>query len=196
MRATGKRLGSGLLSAAMLALLGASSGCGDTEQGTGSFSLRGKGFGHGGAIPERHAREGGNVAPGLEWSGVPAGTKEFLVLVDDPDAEGASPAVHWVVYGIPAGSTGLPEGIPAQSAPGRGATPFTQGKNSFDVDGWTGPDPPPGRTHHYQFWVYALDSNLPLPPGANKEQALESARNHVIGTGRFVASHAKPAATR
>jgi Raf kinase inhibitor-like YbhB/YbcL family protein len=173
------------------------SACGDAKEGTGSFSLRAQGFGHGGAIPARHAREGGNVSPGLEWSGAPAGAKEFLVVVDDPDAEGQSPAVHWVVYGIPEGTTSLPEGVAPQSAADRGlATTFTQGRNSFDVHGWTGPDPPAGRRHTYQFWVYALDSRLPLPPGATKQQALESAQNHVIGTGRFVARYEKPAAPR
>src|SRR5580692_3234612 len=46
---------------------------------------------------------GGNVSPALAWSGVPAGTQSFALMVHDPDAPTGSGWWHWVVYNIPAG---------------------------------------------------------------------------------------------
>ncbi|MBW4474509.1 MAG: hypothetical protein KME45_29655 [Stenomitos rutilans HA7619-LM2] len=34
--------------------------------------------------------------------------------------------------------------------------------------------------HHYYFWLYALDQELDLKPGLNREQLLDSIAHHVI----------------
>src|SRR5262249_8535617 len=68
----------------------------------------------GGEIPRQFACEGPDRAPALSWSGAPGGTKSLALIVDDPDApDPAAPRmvyVHWVVYGLPPSSSGLPEG--------------------------------------------------------------------------------------
>ena len=55
-----------------------------------------------------------NVSPPLAWSGAPAATKEFALILDDPDANfgGRGPFVHWVIYKIPGTAKGLPEAVP------------------------------------------------------------------------------------
>ena len=53
---------------------------------------------------------GEDVAPALEWSGAPDGTKAFAVVVHDPDAPLVDGFTHWVAYNIPGDATGLPEG--------------------------------------------------------------------------------------
>src|SRR5215813_15534261 len=51
---------------------------------------------------------GGNVSPALRWSGAPAGTKSFALLVHDPDAPtGGAGWWHWLVLNIPPSATGL-----------------------------------------------------------------------------------------
>jgi Raf kinase inhibitor-like YbhB/YbcL family protein len=135
-------------------------------------------------IPDRHTSNGENVAPALEWSGVPEGTKAFAVVVHDPDAPLVDGFTHWVAYGIPADSTGLPEG-------GEGPV---QGLNSMGEEGYTGPAPPPGHgTHHYYFWVYALDEELELPPGLERRALLEQIEDHVIEQARVVGTYANQA---
>ncbi len=144
----------------------------------------------GGTIPRIHAMtpKGQNVAPAISWSGIPEGTKEIVVIVDDPDA-GATPFSHWVVYGISPTATGLPEGIPADEPTARGVT---QGHNDFKRLGWGGPDPPEGdRPHHYAFWVYALSKPLELPPGEWRGSIIEALRGRTLATGHMLATYGK-----
>jgi Raf kinase inhibitor-like YbhB/YbcL family protein len=131
-------------------------------------------------IPDKHTSNGEDVAPPLEWSGVPDGTQAFAIVVHDPDAPLVDGFTHWVAYGIPADTTSLPEG-------GEGAI---QGINSMGDEGYMGPAPPPGHgTHHYYFWVYALDEDLDLPPGLDRRALLEQIEDHVIEQARIVGTY-------
>ncbi len=115
-------------------------------------------------MPRDYTPDGRNMSPPLTWSDLPAGTKEIAVICEDPDAGNPPPFVHWVIYKIPAGAKGLPEGIPIEP-----------------------PAPPPGKPHHYHFVVYALDADLGLKPGLNRAELLSAISGHVIGQGEIVA---------
>jgi Raf kinase inhibitor-like YbhB/YbcL family protein len=97
---------------------------------------------------------GGNVSPALTWSGAPKGTKSFAISIYDPDAPTGSGFWHWWVADLPASTTSLPKG--AGGGPGLPAG-AVQVRNDFGTVGYGGPCPPPGRPHHYQITVYALD---------------------------------------
>ena len=141
-------------------------------------------FGGHKAIPDRHTSNGENVSPEVEWSGAPVGTKAFAIVVHDPDAPLVDGFTHWVAYGIPGGSTGLPEGT----------DDVVQGVNSLGEEGYTGPAPPPGHgPHHYYFWVYALDDDLDLPPGLDRRALLERIEDHVIEQARVIGTYANSA---
>jgi Raf kinase inhibitor-like YbhB/YbcL family protein len=135
--------------------------------------------GHG-AIPARYAGDGEDIAPALEWSGSPEGTKAFAVVVHDPDAPLVDGFTHWVAYGIPGDASGLPEG----------GGDATSGTNSFGNQGYNGPAPPPGHgTHHYYFWVYALDDASDLPPGLDRRDLFARIEDHVIEQARLVGTY-------
>ena len=70
---------------------------------SGTVKVSSPAFEPGGRIPKKHAYfgEGENVSPPLAWSGAPGKTNELAVIVDDPDAPGEVPWVHWVLYKIP-----------------------------------------------------------------------------------------------
>src|SRR5689334_9871202 len=53
-------------------------------------------------IPKLYTGNGDDRSPPLSWNGMPAGTKEFALICDDPDAPTPKPWVHWVIYKIPA----------------------------------------------------------------------------------------------
>lgn len=144
------------------------------------LKLRSPAFDHHNRIPPRHTGDGDDVAPALEWSGVPDGTRAFAVVVHDPDAPLVDGFTHWVAYGIPGDASGLPEG----------GGDAISGTNSFGSQGYNGPAPPPGHgTHHYYFWVYALDEDLGLEAGLERRALLERIEDHVIEQARLVGTY-------
>jgi len=113
--------------------------------------------------------QGENVSPALAWSGAPAGTQSFALLVHDPDAPtGGAGWWHWVVYDIPASASAIAQG--AGTADGaRLPAGSKQGVTDFGSAGWGGPCPPVGGgKHHYHFTLHALKvAKLDIPAGAS-----------------------------
>lgn len=137
-------------------------------------------FGTHGEIPARHAGDGDDVAPEIRWSGVPDGTRQLALVCHDPDAPLAHGFTHWIVYGIPPDAEGIPEG----------GGQFAEGRNDFGNQGYNGPAPPPGHgTHHYYFWVYALDTELDARPGMTRAELLDQIVDHVIEQARVVGTY-------
>ena len=141
-------------------------------------------------VPIDHTADGKNVSPALTWSGAPANTKQFALVYDDPDVVfGGQTFVHWVVYKIPGTAKGLPAELPMDAvltAPAEIAGTI-QGLSGFKRTGYRGPAPPPGKPHHYTWTVYALDAELPLEQGLNRNQLMEAIKGHIIGQGSLVA---------
>jgi Raf kinase inhibitor-like YbhB/YbcL family protein len=132
-------------------------------------------------IPTKYTGEGENISPPLHWESVPDGTREFVLVCEDPDAPSDEPWVHWIVYGIPKERTSLPE---ANNGGG------LAGANSWGDSVYGGPMPPPGDgPHHYQFRVFAIDEPVSLPPGATKEQALEAIEGHILAEGELIGTY-------
>jgi len=170
-------------------------GCGGKEpapvggkggQGMAKIEVTSTAFEPGAPIPKRYSRYGADVTPPLAWSGVPEGTKEIVLICDDPDAP-VGTWVHWVFYGMPPGCTGLGEGFPRDKVLEDGSM---QGKNSWGEIGYGGPQPPSG-THRYFFRVYAADAPTGLKPGATKGEVLKALEGHVIGKGELMGTYAK-----
>jgi Raf kinase inhibitor-like YbhB/YbcL family protein len=139
-------------------------------------------------IPTRFTCEGDDHSPPLAWTDVPAGTKSFAVIVDDPDApDPAAPKttwVHWVLYNIPPDTTSLAEAT-------RALPPGTlEGLNDWKRTGYRGPCPPIGR-HRYFHKVYALDAVLPdlhKPTRAALEKAMHG---HVLAHAEWMGTYQK-----
>ena len=147
-------------------------------------------FSEQGQIPRIYTCEGSDVSPPLSWSGVPDGTKSLILIVDDPDApDPKAPKmtwVHWVLYNLPANSTGLPEAVTAAGLPAG----TREGLNDWKRTGYGGPCPPIGR-HRYFHKLYALDTVLPdlgQPTKADLEKAM---RGHVRGQAQLVGTYQK-----
>ncbi len=137
-----------------------------------TLEIRSPAFAHQGEIPARYTCDGEDIAPPLEWHGVPEGAHSLVLIVDDPDApDPAAPQrvwVHWVLYNLSPDSPGLPEGgepLPVGAV---------SGLNDWNRTGYGGPCPPIGR-HRYFFKLYALDTVLPdlgTPTKAKLERAM------------------------
>jgi Raf kinase inhibitor-like YbhB/YbcL family protein len=155
-----------------------------------ALSLKSTAFAQGGSIPATYTCEGKDLAPPLAWEGVPPGTRSLVLIADDPDApDPRAPKmtwVHWVLYNLPPGATGLPEGATSAGLPpGTG-----EGLNDWNRTGYGGPCPPVGR-HRYFFKLYALDTvltGLDRPTKAKVEAAMQG---HVIAKAEWVGTYQK-----
>ena len=155
----GLRLGLGLGLAA----------CGNSTSGPASdaavdaptgFTLTSAAFVDGGAIPAAHTCSGADSSPALAWTGAPADTKSFAVILTDVTLR--PPLVHWVIYDIPATATGLPANVAKDYAPTTVAGAHQTLAYDDATRGYRGPCPP--AAHRYQFAVYPL-LTIPLPGG-------------------------------
>ena len=142
-----------------------------TASAAGGFTVTSPAFSEGGTIQMAQVFDGfgctgGNHSPEISWTGAPAGTKSFALLMHDPDAPTGSGWWHWIVYNIPATQTSLPAGAgdPKKSLLPAGAI---QGRTDFGTPGYGGPCPPPGKPHHYYLRLYALKvERLDVPADA------------------------------
>jgi len=138
------------------------------------FRLLPNSFKEGGKIPDKHAWAGG-ASPGLVWTGQPAETKGFALIMEDvEDVKVAGETkVHWLLYGIGPGVPGLDAGIPRQLQLESG---MRQGRNDFGEIGYHGPDLPAGTSHRYSFKLHALNKELVLKIGADKTEFTKALR--------------------
>jgi len=154
-----------------------------------ALTLTSAAFAPNGTIPADYTCDGSDRSPPLAWTGAPAATKSFALIVDDPDApDPAAPKmtwVHWVLYNLPANTTGLVEGVRQLPAGTR------EGKNDWKRTGYGGPCPPVGR-HRYFFKLYALSAELPdlgEPTKADLEKAMAG---HILDRAELVGTYQRP----
>lgn len=133
---------------------------------------------------------GRNISPALNWRGAPQGTKSFAVTVYDPDAPTGSGWWHWVVYNLPASTTGLPENA---GDVGSGLMPASamQGRTDFGAPGFGGACPPQGsKPHRYIFTVHALKTEkIELPADASAALVGYMINANLLGKASFTAKY-------
>lgn len=155
-----------------------------------ALTLTSTAFDAGHDMPVIFTCDGKDVSPPLSWSGVPAGTKSLALIVEDPDApDPAKPQrvwKHWVLYDIPPGANGLPQGVQAKDLP-----PGTrEGLNDWKRTGYGGPCPPTGR-HRYFHRLYALDVVLPDLGHPTRDQLEKAMQGHVIEQAELIGLYQK-----
>jgi Raf kinase inhibitor-like YbhB/YbcL family protein len=148
------------------------------------FTIKSPTFNQGDTIPRENSCEGADSSPSLVWEGVPAGTKSFSLIVEDPDAPMGT-FIHWVIYDIPGPLSELAAGLSTAPAIDKG---IKQGRNDFGRTGYGGPCPPKGHgRHRYFFILRALDvAELGLPSGATKKEVEKAMDGHQIGEARLM----------
>lgn len=151
----------------------------------GVLTLKSEVFVSNGRIPARYTCDGENISPPLAWSGAPAGTRSYALIVDDPDAP-AGTWVHWVAWNIGAGVTSLGEGV----SPREKGAGMKQGINDFRKRGYGGPCPPSG-THRYFFRLYALARELDLPSDTKRKSLDAAMKGHILAETQLVGVYSR-----
>jgi Raf kinase inhibitor-like YbhB/YbcL family protein len=114
------------------------------------FALESSAFENGAMLPAEH-RCSGTPSPPLRWSGAPADTKSFAVILRDLDF--ANGYLHWIIYDIPATTTELPAGVPVGYEP---SSPAGAKQATVIAQGYFGPCSIRS-VNTYEFTLYALD---------------------------------------
>jgi Raf kinase inhibitor-like YbhB/YbcL family protein len=138
-----------------------------------------------GAIARKHSEYYEGVSPRIAWTAV-KGARSYAIIMEDPDAKPITPFVHWLAWNIPASHQHLPEGLQEQP---RLTDPegTLQGRTSRGSVGYFGPRPPVGDApHRYHFQVFALDTMLNVPFGAERDELLAAMQGHVLAAGELV----------
>jgi Raf kinase inhibitor-like YbhB/YbcL family protein len=158
-----------------------------------SLQISSGAFIDGGSIPTHCTPQGVNSSPELTWSGVPVGTRELVLIVEDPDAPFMKPFVHWILHRLPPSVHTLPAALPTtiQLSDLGGAV---QGVNDAKTRGWFGPQPPRGHgVHHYHFQLFAVDTQLSLGPDATRDELSRALHGHVLASGELIGTYERTA---
>lgn len=146
---------------------------------TTKLTVTSKAFSDNGMIPSKYSCEGDQSSPQLHIGNIPAGAKSLALIVHDPDAPRQGGFTHWVVWNI-ATDGEIPENF-------KGAE---QGANGTGKNGYMGMCPPSG-THHYHFYVYALDTKLNIDKNTDKAGLEKAMKGHIIGEGELTGLYKK-----
>ena len=127
-----------------------------------NFTLKSSSFKDNRLIPRKYTCDGENVSPNISWENVPNGTKNLVLVLDDPDAQKVvgKTFVHWIVLNIDPHMREIPAGIKFESKISNLAKEF---QNDFHQLKYGGPCPPQGE-HRYFFTLFALDKIIELSP--------------------------------
>jgi len=150
-----------------------------------TIKITSKVFDEGEPIPDKYACKGLNISPPLDWE-VVSGTAKYAIICEDPDAPSGT-WTHWVIFNLPGEKNSIQEWIMDREEQKNGAR---QGLNDFGTVGYSGPCPP-GGTHRYYYKVYALDTEIPLPPKISKTDLLKAMEGHIIDEGSLMGRYTR-----
>jgi len=158
------------------------------------MTLTVSGFPDGGDIPVKFSQAAPGAAPGegtspaISWTNPPPGTQCFVLNMRDVDVarnKTTDDQAHWVVWPLPAGTTGLPEGVPKGPTLANGAHQVSATGQMYRGPGAAANGP----KHHYLFELYALDTLIDVEPGADafetRANVFKAMQGHVLAKAAY-----------
>jgi len=141
-----------------------------------------------------NSQESQNISPALSWTNVPPGAKSLALIMGDqmnyayPESPADAVFPHWIVYNIPPSSSGLPEGGPVPAGSLLGVNGYPAPHDA----GYGGPCPGPGEKHLYILTLYALDTLLDLPAGAEMDNVKGAMEGHILAQTQLKGYYTAP----
>lgn len=150
-------------------------------QGAPALELSTPAFKQGEKIPSKYTCDGADINPALDFGGVPAGARQLVLTVHDPDVpKNLVPSGnfdHWLVWDLAPDSKGI-----AESAGAR------MGINGTGKSGYMGPCPP-DREHRYFFRLYALDTPMSGKRFKDRASLEQAMKGHVLAQTELMARY-------
>ncbi len=130
-------------------------------------------------LPIEYTGDGASISPPLEWSGAPAVTRSFAVIMHHLDPQNLV-KVYWTLYNLPETTHSLPKNVKGMG---------TNGRNTINnILGYAPPHSQGPGEKTYVITVYAL-SEAPMPAGSvdavNRSVLLAAMKGHVLGTAEL-----------
>lgn len=153
-----------------------------------TITLRCDVFDPGEVVPQRYTCDGTDTSPPLTWTGVPDGTAELVLVLEDPDA-GDPTFVHWMVAGLDPDDPGaLEEGDVPEGA--------SVGLNDFDDAAYKGPCPPhDDAPHRYVFTLVAVGTSTGLARRFTAADVVATLEGDVLARGVLTVRYGRRALT-
>jgi phosphatidylethanolamine-binding protein (PEBP) family uncharacterized protein len=130
-------------------------------------------------LPTEFTGDGDGISPPLEWSGSPAATKSYALIMDHV-APGGDKKWYWTVYDIPSSTSSLPKD--SQKI----------GKIGTGFKGQVGYEPPhskgPG-AKTYVLTMYALSSPLEISGTPGREELVAAMKDRVLASSSLRVVH-------
>jgi phosphatidylethanolamine-binding protein (PEBP) family uncharacterized protein len=151
----------------------------DLPRAPAALRLSSPAFIDGSRLPQRYTCDGAGEEPSVQAGTVPPSTRELVLVVTDPDAQGGT-YVHVTRYGL------SPRGDGSVDHGGR------EGSNSAGDVGWTAPCPPEGDSAHRYVWsVYALRDPTDLAAGAKPAEVTAAVGDNPLVRGTITARYGR-----
>ena len=157
-------------------------------KGNAKLTVTSPAFKNMGDIPFENTQYQGNKFPGLEWTAGPAGTKSYVVIMQDTDIlRNDAPILHWTMVDIPATMTKLPAGM-TEAPAGTMHGPNIRGA----MQPYMGPRTPAGPKHRYHIQVFALDTSVGNESMQSYDAMLAAMKGHVLASGEVIGLGSAP----
>jgi phosphatidylethanolamine-binding protein (PEBP) family uncharacterized protein len=169
----------------MLVAISCSKNDDQTQEVESAFSVSSPVVGADSVLPVTYTCDSLGISPPIRWSGNPAATKWFVVVMDHLTPDNTY-KWYWILYDIPPGTSTLPENVSGIG---------TFGTNS--VNDRTEYAPPcsqgPGRKD-YVITVYALSEKVVIsvpPEQVTREVILDAIKGITIGTATMTVCYSR-----
>ncbi len=160
----------------------------DTQQQkpAGSFVLRSSEIKSDGILPADYTADGNSATLPLEWSGAPAATKSYAVIMHHMDPKGVA-KWYWTLYNIPATVQSLPRNVKDVGTLG---TNSVNDRTEYAPPKSKGPGP-----KVYVYTVYALSAAPQItvsPDKVNREALLAAMKNSILASAELSVTYTRP----
>jgi phosphatidylethanolamine-binding protein (PEBP) family uncharacterized protein len=154
--------------------------------GTNAFTLTSDAGPDGGTMSAAYTCDGAGVTPGLSWSGAPAGTQEYALMMTTLPGDGTT-LWNWVLYDIPGTTTSLVENSTGVGTLGSGSHGTV---TRYDPPCSHGPG---SKTYTYTLYALSGSPSLPADPDQVTGPVLTSAIAPItMGTASLNLSYTRP----
>ena len=117
-----------------------------------------------------------------------AGSNDFAILMDDPDAASGRGGNHWIMFDIPASAKAVARGD--ADKPGK----FVSGDSGNGLAYHGACAEPGAKAHHFIFFVYALDIGLgKLKTGLTKAEFTQQIQGHNLAEASLMGRYQRAA---